>query len=1254
MREGSQENVTLTHEDYTVGWVCALPKEIVAGTAMLDQVHPTLLQPRNDSNNYTLGRIGTHNIVLTCLPLGETGNNSSASVATHLTSTFPSIKFGIMVGIGGGVPPFVRLGDVVVSAPGNGYGGVVQWDFGKTEQGDGFRRTGALNSPPIFLKTALSTLKAKHEMEGSAVPKYLEEMEAKWPMLAPKYTRREKLEDMLFAADYRHPETSDGAKSSGTDADDGLRSCAGCDRTKLLQRKHRDMRVHYGLIASGNQVVKDGIFRDEINSRLGGNVLCFEMEAAGLMNQFPCVVVRGICDYSDSHKIKNWQEYAAAAAAATAKEILLMIPKRDIVSISPMAKMKLLSGLKRELISETTDAVRDIEDRDLLQRISDLDATVDHDRARAKHVPKTGDWLLHHEMYRKWMDGDSQVLWLHGISGSGKTILTSTVIENLQKAYDNDKENKIAYFYFTFTDSRKSALEGCMRNILRQLSAPSPCEAVRNLYKWECGGRTQQALESVLRAVQDALEPLGRVFLILDALDECEDIAALSSVMTFIRSNTQISLFVTSHLTPETHRLTLDVQASIIEVDAAQVSRDIQAFVNHRLFSGGKSSRRWTDEVMNHIQANFISSSAGMFRLAECQLREIDRCYSCHDLQIALSRLPTTLSKIYEQMLGRIDPAMRQNARVLLTWLTFSFRPLQLQEAAEIFALPIDGGKSSSLDPQRRLLDPNDIISICPGIVTVTMKDSNSLRDSKEELVVQLAHSSVKDFLTSGNFSHGANKWLGIKRTQSHQAIAETCLHYLLQLDRRDSVTPTIRKDFPLAQYAAEFWPSHARLASFSSDSKLQQLMENLFIFRTSAFINWIRIYDHDQPWRTHLNSLHISVAQASPSPLYFASLTGLHAVVSCILANEPTISKSEGLYGNALHAAVSSGHCKIVELLLHHGLRVDTQGPYGSALHAAAYGGQVKICQLLLDHGAEPDAPGEEFGNALEAAIYGGHVKVVQLLLNRGAEVTAAGKLYVDSLHATCSFGNVEILQLLLKQRDIDPLGKSYNRALQVAVDRGCTQMLALLRQHGPSPAYRSAVYGSALHAAAANACTRTMELLLDQDIDIDATEEDHGTALCISASKGDMDSVELLLRRNADITLQGTTGTALYIASGLGHSPIVRLLLQHGANFNSQGGHFGTPLQAACYKGNIEIVRMLLLSGANVNASAGEYGSALHATACGLSAQVEIVQLLLQYGANVQAWNADYGTPLDVALLRQNMEVARLLRGYGARSTR
>jgi len=260
-----------------------------------------------------------------------------------MISTFPSTKFGLMVGIGGGVPPKVRLGDIVVSTPTGEYPGVVQWDFGKAEQDGNFKRTGALNNPPSALLTALTKLESEHEMNGSMVPQYLEDLKVKWPRLAAKYTRSESLEDILFRADYNHVTkmpmhsriiagnvAEDGNNEDWEDGDEEERSCPFCDRTKIVKRPPREMRVHYGLIGSGNQVIKDAAFRDKVNKGLGSNVLCFEMEAAGLMNDFPCIVIRGICDYADSHKNKDWQEYAAAVAAAFAKEVLSVVQAPEV------------------------------------------------------------------------------------------------------------------------------------------------------------------------------------------------------------------------------------------------------------------------------------------------------------------------------------------------------------------------------------------------------------------------------------------------------------------------------------------------------------------------------------------------------------------------------------------------------------------------------------------------------------------------------------------------------------------------------------------------------------------------------------------------------------------------------------------------------------------------------------------------------------------------------------------------------------
>src|SRR3954462_135148 len=154
-------------EDYTVGWICAISTEYVAAQAFLDEKHerPEYVSP-NDNNDYTLGTVGKHNIVIAVLPDGEYGISSAASVARDLLHGYPNVRIGVMVGIGGGAPNDIRLGDIVVSAPRNNNGGVFQYDFGKTIQDQSFQPTGVLNQPPIVLRTGMSGLKAEYEAEG--------------------------------------------------------------------------------------------------------------------------------------------------------------------------------------------------------------------------------------------------------------------------------------------------------------------------------------------------------------------------------------------------------------------------------------------------------------------------------------------------------------------------------------------------------------------------------------------------------------------------------------------------------------------------------------------------------------------------------------------------------------------------------------------------------------------------------------------------------------------------------------------------------------------------------------------------------------------------------------------------------------------------------------------------------------------------------------------------------------------------------
>ena len=329
-------------ENYTIGWICALSTEYVAAQEHLDEEHeaPSFVAA-NDDNDYTLGRIGRHNVVIAVLPEGQYGISSATGVAKSLQHSFRNVRIGLMVGIGGGAPSAkndIRLGDVVVSAPRDGTGGVLQYNFGKTVQEQRFQMTGHLNQPPAVLLAALNGIKASHERRGNQLDETINTILKNNPRLRRKYARPSSASDRLYRSEVVH-RTSDGTSCSVV--------CGDIPST-LAQRHERgededNPAIHYGLIASADELMKDALTRDILAAKK--DVLCFEMEAAGLMNHFPCLVIRGICDYADSHKNKEWQGYAAMTAAAYAKELLCRIPPNKIEAQKKLVDV--LSGSTR-------------------------------------------------------------------------------------------------------------------------------------------------------------------------------------------------------------------------------------------------------------------------------------------------------------------------------------------------------------------------------------------------------------------------------------------------------------------------------------------------------------------------------------------------------------------------------------------------------------------------------------------------------------------------------------------------------------------------------------------------------------------------------------------------------------------------------------------------------------------------------------------------------------------------------------------
>ncbi|KAL7782659.1 nucleoside phosphorylase domain-containing protein [Trichoderma ceciliae] len=293
------DNMAYTRGQYTVGIICRLPNELMAIRALFDNKHLRLYNVQGNDNGYARGNMAGHCVVATCLVYSEDGASEAALTATHLKSSYPSIRFCLFVSTAGGVhskETDIRLGDVVVGLSIRPYGskiedtrpGVLQYELG--EEGDDNRfQPKASMLQPVGLKCSIAFLNSDPTPPAIKLDKYLRA-----------------ITDRL--SQFKHP---------GQELD---------VHHKRVLRTTMTPKIHYGLIASGDRLIEDVTFRNQIAQEHG--ILCFDKEAAGVINTMDCLIIHGIRDYNDAQNNDIWQNYAAATAAAYAKLLLNNVTRR--------------------------------------------------------------------------------------------------------------------------------------------------------------------------------------------------------------------------------------------------------------------------------------------------------------------------------------------------------------------------------------------------------------------------------------------------------------------------------------------------------------------------------------------------------------------------------------------------------------------------------------------------------------------------------------------------------------------------------------------------------------------------------------------------------------------------------------------------------------------------------------------------------------------------------------------------------------
>jgi ankyrin repeat protein/nucleoside phosphorylase len=1219
-----------TYNDYTVAVVCAMGFEMSAARYMLDDEHPRLPTKQGDSNLYVLGELSGHNVVIACLP-GTQGKGAAAIVASNMQRTYPSIKWQLLVGIGGGVSSpthDIRLGDIVVSMPDGIFGGVVQYDLGKDVE-DGFTLKGFLWPPPPILRSAVEMMRSDHLTKPNKVDTFLSKMLQKWPGLAD-YQRPPADSDVLFQTDYPH--VPDQA------------TCRSCQRTQVVDRPARGFdnpKIHYGLIASGDRVMRSAMKRKKTGRDIG-DILCFEMEAAGIMTEFPCIVIRGISDYADSHKSDKWQHYAAAAAAGCAKELLSYLDPEDR-QVPPALTLRqplhggfsVSHGLRgstnihtpREGSPAQRSTVLGQHLRGGIPPLSEehkrmLLDSLKFDQIDARQMTikkahsKTCRWLLSKPEYLDWLDNTKLgehhgFLWMKGKPGTGKSTIMKFALANARKTM---KDRIIMSFFFNARgeDLEKSTV-GLYRALLSEILERVPeLQCVFDtlqLRTWNSGGHHQWGVELLKDLFEQAILRLEQSSLMcfIDALDECAE-HQVRDMISFFEHVGELAvdagihfrvLFSSRHYPYITIKRGLEL---ILEGQEGHI-QDITNYVNSEL-KIGHSNRAM------QIRGELQEKASGVFMWVILVVGILNKEYDggrVHVLQQILRRIPGDLHELFRDILTR-DSHNRNELLLCIQWVLFARQPLKPEELYFAILSGAEPGALTEWDTDVITIDVirRFILNSSKGLTEITRSKAPT---------VQFIHESVRDFLLKENGlckiwpDFGSNL-----QGQSHDQLKQCCLTYInvdvskhvdlskplakASSEEAANLRESVAKAFPFLEYAVRNVLYHADAAEGSG------ITQGDFIqgFQLPDWVKLDNLFEKHEV-RRHTQNVCLLYILAEGN---LSNLIRVHpSVLSCF--------DEEGeRYKSPFLASLATGSGKALQTLLQ---------AYTANMHPDSR--LRELCDKYCQDGCRNPKLGRDLDFSNHRAVLSHIAELDEIIF---AFLLETGKFMLDSkdkagqtlLSWAAEKGDEAIVKLLLATDRVDSDSKDIHRR-------------------------------TPLSWAAAKGNEAIVKLLLATDrVDPDSKDDNGQTPLSWAAENGNEAIVKLLLATDrVDPDSKDDNGqTPLSWAAENGNEAIVKLLLATDrVDPNSKDIYRRTPLSWAAENGNEAIVKLLLATDRVDPDSKADNGQTLLSWAAE-NGNEAIVKLLLATG-QVDPDSRDSGgrTPLSRAAAKGNEAIVKLL---------
>ncbi|KAH0543124.1 hypothetical protein FGG08_002550 [Glutinoglossum americanum] len=881
----------------------------------------------------------------------------------------------------------------------------------------------------------------------------------------------------------------------------------------------------------------------------------------------------------------------------------------------------------------------------------------------------TGEWLLNADAFEKWQDGTERTLWCPGIPGAGKTILTSIVVDYLERSFGGGNI-AVACIYCSYKEKEGQTVVNLIASLLRQLIQKNAfiSNEISSLYHHHIEKQTRPTFDEWFKLLQSEAHHLSKVFIVIDALDECpESNGTRDGFLTEIQKLPNIHLLVTSRHIPSIERVFGKAARMEVQASNGDVRRYLECRImrDHRLVRRIEADPALQEAIINAI----IEKAKGMFLLAQLHMDSLLRKETCEDVRKALETPLEELDDFYKEEMRRIesqDTGDKRLAERVLFWVSCALEPLTLKKLQH--ALAVKPGESWLDDDS--ILDADILTSVCAGLIIIDLETS----------IIRPVHYTTQEYF----------KRIRIARFPGAQtSIAATCLTYI-SFDifaagpcHSDQEMEIRMHKYPLLEYAARHWGDHARGDPEETIKELaQEFLEHNSKVMCSNQVMHIpgsRYPGYSQRFPRRLTGLHIAAsiglakvvwllleregADVDPkdnngwTPLSWAANKGHEVVVRLLIEREGVNVDSRDNSGQTpLSWAAESGHEAVVRLLFERDdVDVDSKDNCGrTPLSWAARNGYGVVAQLLVEReDVDVDSKDDSGRTPLSWAAEDGHEAVVRLLVEReGVDVNSKDDFNRTPLSWAARNGYEAVVRLLIERKgvDVDSKDDSGQAPLLWAAENGYEAVVRLLVERGGANVNSKDNSGlTTLSWAAEKGREAVVQLLVARDdIDVDSKDNNSRTPLSWAAESGHEAVVRLLVERDdVDVNSKDNSGrTPLLWAAERGHEVVVRLLVERNdVDANSKDNIGRTPLSWAAGRGHEAVVRLLAESeGVDANTK-DDFGRTPLSLAAGDGHEGVVRLLVERKGVDVDSKDNSGRTPLSLAAENGSEAVVRLL---------